>query len=67
MTSYGGLCLSKPRIYGCSCVLRGPRDEREQTGRAGTEMLWGLLGLGGGMMHVRGGKAERGTKVAGIL
>lgn len=34
---------------------------------AGTETLWGFLGLGGGMMHVRDGKAEGDTKAAGNL
>lgn len=34
---------------------------------AGTEMLRGFLGLGGGIMHVRDGKAGEGTKAAGNL
>lgn len=42
-------------------------DEKEPTGMARTEMLWGFLGLGGGMMPVRDGKAGGGTKAAGNL
>lgn len=59
--------MAVPVFSGAPDLWSRHRDEREQAGTARTEMLWGFLGLGGGMTLVRDGKAGGGTKAAGNL